>query len=207
MVALAARYIAPTSTAAPPLAPLLRSEHQPALLTELFAGVADELTIAELARRIGANDATVSREVDRLVRLSLLAARTEGRNKLVRADYRLPWAGTLRQLVVQTAGALLLLRSALLVVPGIEATWLFGSWAARYLGEPGAFPHDLDLLVVGEPDQVALHGALAGVEREIGLEVHPIVVAASEWEQPAPDSFLAELKAGPLVPLDLAEAR
>jgi DNA-binding transcriptional ArsR family regulator len=194
-------------TAAPPLAPLFRSEHQLALLAELFAGVADELTIADLARRIGANDATVSREVDRLVRLGLLSARTEGRNKLVRADYGLPWAGTLRQLLVQTAGALPLLRAALLPVSGIESTWLFGSWAARYLGEPGAFPHDLDLLIVGDPDQVALYGALAGVEREIGLEVHPIVVSTSEWNQPAPDSFPAELQTGPLVPLNLAEAR
>ncbi len=194
-------------TAAPPLAPLFRSEHQLALLAELFAGVADELTIAELARRIGANDATVSREVDRLIRLGLLAARTEGRNKLVRADYRLPWAGTLRQLLVQTAGALPLLRAALLPVSGIESTWIFGSWAARYLGEPGAFPHDLDLLVVGDPDQVALYGALAGVEREIGLEVHPIIGTAPEWEQPVPDSFLSELQAGPLVPLSLAEHR
>jgi DNA-binding transcriptional ArsR family regulator len=191
-------------TAAPPLAPLFRSEHQLALLAELFAGATHELTIAELARRIGANDATVSREVERLVRVGLLSVRVEGRNKLVRADYRLPWAGTLRQLLVETAGALPVLGAALGAVAGVRSAWVFGSWAARYLGEPGPFPRDVDLLVVGEPDQVALYGALVGVERQIGLEVHPVVVTAAEWESPASDSFLAEVQAGPLVPVAMA---
>jgi DNA-binding transcriptional ArsR family regulator len=191
-------------TTAPALAPLFRSEHQLALLAELFAGVADELTVAELARRIGANDATVSREVERLVRLGILSARTQGRNKLVRADYQLPWSGALRQLLAQTAGAMPLLRDALRQVPGVEAAYIFGSWAARYLGEPGPFPRDLDLVVVGDPNKVQLQGVLSGVERAVGLEVHPVVVPRRDWEAPAPGSFLAEVQTKPLVQLPLS---
>lgn len=191
---------------APAIAPLFRSEHQLALLAELFAGMDGELGVSELARRIGANEATVSREVERLVRLGILAARQVGRNKLVQADYRLPWSSALRQLVVQIAGALPLLAAVLRPIDGIDDACVFGSFAARYHGEPGPFPRDVDLLVVGSPDQVELYGALASVERQVGLEVHPVVVSRAEWESPEPESFFAEVKAGPLVPLRLTEA-
>lgn len=34
---------------------------------------------------------------------------------------------------------------------GIRSAYLFGSWAARYAGEEGRPPADVDLLVIGEP--------------------------------------------------------
>ena len=50
---------------------------------------------------------------------------------------------------------------------GVEAAYLFGSWAARYQGVEGQRPvGDIDLLVLGEPDRDEL--TLASTESPIG---------------------------------------
>jgi hypothetical protein len=186
---------------APAIAPLFRSENQLAILAELFAGADEELGVADLARRAGVNETTALREVDRLVQAGLLKARLVGRSKLVRPNFDLPWARTLRQLLVQTAGALPLLRDALIGLNGIEQAFIFGSYAARFHGERGAFPHDIDLLIIGDPDRSELHATIGAVEREIGLSVNPIVASTTAWRDPNQDSFLAAVKAGALLPV------
>jgi predicted nucleotidyltransferase len=45
------------------------------------------------------------------------------------------------------------LPEALCAVEGIEKVFVYGSWAARYHGEPGPVPNDVDVLVVGDADR------------------------------------------------------
>ena len=44
-------------------------------------------------------------------------------------------------------------------LPGIDALYLFGSWAARYSGVEGQAPGDVDVLVVGHPDRDDVYDA------------------------------------------------
>ena len=44
------------------------------------------------------------------------------------------------------------LSQLLACVPGINAAYIYGSWAARYHHEPGGPPNDLDVLVIGAAD-------------------------------------------------------
>ena len=60
-------------------------------------------------------------------------------------------------------------------IEGAAAVLLFGSWAARYLGEPGRAPNDIDVLVIGEPDRDAVDDAAKRAERRIGLPVQATV--------------------------------
>jgi predicted nucleotidyltransferase len=48
----------------------------------------------------------------------------------------------------------------LATIDGVAEAYIYGSWAARYHGEPGSIPADVDVLVVGtaaldDPDDVA----------------------------------------------------
>jgi hypothetical protein len=87
---------------------------------------------------------------------------------------------------------------------GIREAFVFGSWAARYTGEAGPLPRDLDLLFVLAPkaDVRAIDEACALAEAELGLEVQPTMVDEREWET-ADSGFLRAVKDGPLVPLEL----
>jgi predicted nucleotidyltransferase len=50
----------------------------------------------------------------------------------------------------------------------MEHASVFGSWAQRYLGEPGPAPTDIDLLVVGRPDMDVLADAVSRAGARLG---------------------------------------
>ncbi|HEY8555830.1 MAG TPA: MarR family transcriptional regulator, partial [Actinomycetes bacterium] len=116
-------------------------------------------SVAELAMATGIPHATVAREVARLERSGIVRSVRRGRLRLVEPNDRLPWFGELRALLLKTIGPAVVLREALAPVEGVDEAYIFGSWAARYGGEAGHAPNDIDLLVVGEPDLDSLYAA------------------------------------------------
>lgn len=190
----------------PALAPLFRSEQQLRLLAVLFGGPDIELPIGELADRAGVAQSTASREVSRLAEHGLVVTRSLGRNTLVKANWYLPWANDLRSILVQTVGVLGRLGEALATLHGIEEAFVFGSWAARYTGEPGPAPKDVDVLVIGNAPLRAVRRACAQAEQELHVEVNPVVMDRDRWDAKTPDPFVVELMARPLVRIPLAPA-
>lgn len=120
--------------------PLFRSEHQLHLLGELFIYASDARSVSELSDVTGIPQATISREVARLEEAGLLRSSRRGRLRLVEADDRLPYHHELRALLLKTIGPVAVLAHKLAEVAGIDQALIFGSWAARYHGEPGPAP-------------------------------------------------------------------
>lgn len=83
-------------------------------------------------------------------------------------------------------------------IDGAEAVLLFGSWAARYLGQPGRAPNDIDVLVIGSPDRDAVDDAAERAERTIRLPVQATVRTRAQWEVES-ESFIKEVRSRPLV--------
>lgn len=191
------------SRPAPALAPLFRSDQQLRILAVLFGEADEEVSVGELAERAGVAQATASREVARLAEHGLVLTRAFGRNTLVRANWQLPWARDLRSILVQTVGLLGQLGAALTDVASVEEAFVFGSWAARYTGETGPAPHDIDVLVVGNATLRSVRRACDHVERELRVEVNPVVIDRPRWEAKKPDPFVAQIKSQPLVPIPL----
>ncbi|HEU4753772.1 MAG TPA: nucleotidyltransferase domain-containing protein, partial [Armatimonadota bacterium] len=143
---------------------------------------------------------TVQRELARLERAGLLRSRRIGRARLVRADEGSPYHRELRALLEKAFGPEAALRELLSDVNGIEEAWIFGSWARRYLGEEGAPPGDIDLLVVGAPRPDDLYRACRRAEARLGLPVNPSVVSPAEWES-TESGFVRAVREEPRVPL------
>lgn len=193
-------------TSAPALAPLFRSQHQLRLLGELFLGPDDPVSFRELANRLDMHPSTVSREVARLARHGHVVVETQGRNRLVHANRELPWYRELRSLLAQTVGPPALLADALAEVSNIDQAFIFGSWAARFKGEPGAFPRDLDVVVIGDADADAVHRACRAVERHLHVDMNPLIVSVAEWQRPPTGSFLGRVKRQARVPIPRSDA-
>jgi DNA-binding transcriptional ArsR family regulator len=170
------------------------------LLGELFVYAADGRSISELSAATGIPQATVSREVARLEEAGLVRSIRRGRLRLVQADDHLAYYPELRALLLKTIGPAAVLRRSLADVTGIDSAFVFGSWAGRYHGERGPAPNDIDLLVIGNPDLDALYAACREAERELRLDVNPVVRSASDWRK-GQAGFLADVRAGPLVPI------
>jgi DNA-binding transcriptional ArsR family regulator len=190
-------------TSAPAAAPIFRSDQQMRILAALFERRGIELSVSEVAHATGVAVATASREVERLEEHGIVRSRNVGRSRFVSANWDLPWADALATILAHTAGLPARLAEVLRQVRGVRQVFVYGSWAARHAGEAGPAPRDIDLLVVGDARLDALRKALRGLERELSLEVNPVVVTEDEW--PSADSpFLTELRSRPIFELDLS---
>ena len=88
---------------------------------------------------------------------------------------------------------------------GIAEAYVYGSWAARWHGEVGPAPGDVDVLIVGTPDREAVYDALDGIDSTLGREVNVTFASPERWSS-AEETFLAALRDRPLVPLTLGHA-
>jgi len=157
-------------------------------------------SIAELERRTGIPQQTISREVDRLSKAGLLAVRSVGRTKLVEANADSRYFTELRALLLKAAGPAVVLGDRLAQVSGITKAYVFGSWARRYEGEVGPPPADVDVLIVGDADPDAVEAACVEAGAELGLEVNPVVLSEEEWRR-SRSGFVRQVRKGPLVQL------
>ena len=189
-------------TASPPLLPLFRSDGQARLLASLYLRPEERKPLSELARELGLSHATLSREADRLEQAGLIASEHVGKQRLLRRDERSVYYPALHELLLRAFGPIPLLERALGVQPRVERAYLYGSWAARYLGTPGDAPNDLDLLIVGSPERRAVARLARELEGQLGYEVSPTVVPVAEWGRKS-SGFLRSLARGPLIELNL----
>lgn len=190
---------------APSLAPMLRSATQGRLLARLFADPDAEYNLTELVEWTGSSMPTVSREVDRAERAGILVSRKAGPTRLVRANVGHPLYPALRQIVIATFGPPAVVAEAFAGLAAADAVVLFGSWAARYLGEPGRAPNDIDVLVIGSPDLAQVHDAADASEGQIGLPVQATARTTATWLA-AEESFIREVRSRPLVPVLVDDA-
>ncbi len=184
----------------PVLAPILRSDTQGRLLAAILAAPEEEHTITALAARAGTSVPTAIREIDRAEDAQLVITRRLGNTRLVKANPANPLYEPYRDIIMATYGPPAVIGEELAPVKGIDYLYLFGSWAARYQGEPGRAPNDIDVLVVGAPDRDQVYEAAERAERRLGLPVQATIRTPAQWDDAA-DPFITEIRSRPLVSL------
>ena len=174
-----------------------RSRVRDRILLEFFAKPGTSAHVREMARRVKASAPTVGAELAELARLGVLQTNTVGRSLVYSINERSPLLGELRALVQKTIGVEGLIAKAIEGLPGVDAAYIFGSHAA---GTDTA-QSDVDLLVIGHPNRVALSEKLAPVERTIGRDVN--VVTKTEVQvrdrRRGGDTFWRQVLGKPLV--------
>jgi hypothetical protein len=184
------------------LLPILRSRVQGDVLALLYLHPDQEYSITELALRVGASVKAVQQEVDRLVRSGFLTDRRLGTSRLVRSVSDSLLSGPLTDLLAVTYGPLPVLTRRLADVRGVEQAFIYGSWAARYTGQPGPIPEDVDVLVVGDADPDELDEAARAAEGALRRQVNIRRVRPRAWRS-GQDPFLATVRSRPMVELGI----
>ena len=180
---------------APALLPVFRSQVQAEILTELLLHPGDEYTLTELADQTGASVPSIHREVSRLVESGLLSNRTQGRNRLVTANPHHPATEPLTRLVEVSFGPKPLVADIFSEL-GADKVIIFGSWAARYSGQVGNTPHDIDVLVVGDVPRTEMYAAADEVQARLKFPVNPVLRTVQQWES-GEDKLVAQIKESP----------
>ena len=184
-------------TASTETLPFWRSDAQPFLLYSLFWDPPGQ-TASTIAARFGLSRETVSKEARRLLNAGIIEWRTVGRNKVLALVEDHPATKALRTLVDLTLGPLIDLKR-LYDIEGVDEVYVFGSWARRHLGEPGATPRDIDVLVVGNPEAYDVTTACLELSGRYGIDVSPMIVTAREFHERGDNPLLDDITTGELV--------
>ena len=176
-----------------------RSRVRDRILLEFFAKPGTSAHVREMARRVKASAPTVGAELAELARFGVLQAHTVGRSLVYSINERSPLLGELRALVQKTIGIEGLVAKAFEGLPGVEAAYIFGSYAAG-TDRAGS---DVDLLVIGRPNRVALSEKLAPVERGIGRAVNVVTKTEAQVRERrrGGDPFWRQVLGKPIIPV------
>ncbi len=189
------------------LLPLLRSPLLGELLAWIYLHPDEACSVTDLAKRFATSQSTISREADRLTATGLIREVRRGNMRLLQANLDSPLARPLTELLTLTYGPAAVLADLLAPVSGIDEAYIYGSWAARYAGEPGPLPRDVDVLIVGDADEDDLFEAARMAERQLGREVNIHRTTAKTWRGSADDPFLKSVRSRPLFSIDLHRDR
>jgi predicted nucleotidyltransferase len=104
----------------------------------------------------------------------------------------------LAELLLLSWGPLQVIADEFAALAGAEQVLIFGSWAARYHQRHGPPPHDLDVLVVGQPTRQAVYDAADRAQQRLEMPVNPVIRTSEAWRQAA-DPLIKQIQSGPLV--------
>ena len=190
-------------TKTPPLLPIFRSRGQARILARVFLDESKPVAIRELGRELGLAPSRVHDEVRRLEDAGLVVSERAGNQRLIRPDTRSPFYPELRGLLLKAFGPVRVLEPLLARIEGIDAAFIYGSWARRYRGEAGPPPEDIDLMVIGQPPVDEVYAAADTASRELAREVSVTILSPAEWRRAS--GFADSVRAGPTVPLIVSD--
>lgn len=167
------------------------------VLAFLLVNAAESYHLREIARRSGVPLRAVQRELELLEGIALVERETRGRQVFVHVRTSHPLFRDLRSLVLKTQGLASPLREKLEAVGNVEMAVIFGSVAAGT--DTGG--SDIDLLVVGSPDELEIHEAVASVEDDLGRPVNYTLISRDGLRARLQDGdpFLNRVLAGDLI--------
>jgi predicted nucleotidyltransferase len=178
-----------------PFGGLLGSETRARLLVHFVVNPRSRLSLRALGRRAGVpGKRSLQIEVDRLVALGLLRVEREARATIVSRSADPPQWSAVTSLAREFA-PLLVLRDVLAGVPGVEAAFVFGSFA-RGDARPDS---DIDLFVYGEIPDLELGAAVldASLILDRELDVKRYSESAFRRDVQPGASFLPSALRGP----------
>ena len=177
----------------------LRSNLRRALLTHYLVHPSARLYVRELAALLGVDPTNLSRELSRLEREGLFQSELRGKQKYYSLNRKYPLLKQVFSILRRTIGVAPTLSDALRKIPGMEAAYVYGSFAK---GEADAVS-DIDVLIIGAPPAPELAVVMSRVEKLLHREVNYTVIAGQELKRKLSrhDPFLTDIWNGKRIEL------
>jgi predicted nucleotidyltransferase len=157
----------------------LRAKDTKAVLGYMFLHEDAELYVNEMARKFSLDDGNLSRKLKELETEGILKCRESANVCYYSLNRDYPLLQEYKGIVLKTIGLEQKLRDALSAVKGIHEAYIFGSYAQSSMDAAS----DIDLLVVGEHDTLALQKVIAAVQKEMDREINVISMGSREYKE------------------------
>jgi predicted nucleotidyltransferase len=177
----------------------LRSELRRKVLTFFYVNRSARVYVRQLAVALGADSTNLSHELARLAGEGFLRSEVEGRQLYYSVNRDYPWLKPVFALLQGSVGIQPTLKQALASVPGIESASLFGSFAKNESDSAS----DIDLLIVGNPDQTRLAAEVGAAEKALRREINYTVLTSKELNRRLRkrDTFITDIWKGKRIQL------
>ena len=169
------------------------------LLTHFFSHPEERFYARALSRQIEEHYNAVWQELSNLEQIGLLRSEQDANVKYYRLNPDFPIYEELKRIILKTSGLGQTLREALDHLGAVEWAFIYGSVAA---GEED-FLSDVDLMLVGEVELLALSEVVAHLEEQLGREINYLVLTRTELAQRLADGdpFIRNVLTSPKVML------
>ena len=167
-----------------------RSKLRQSLLAYYFTNPTQSHHVRELARMLAVDPTNLSRELAALETQGLFRSETQGRQKYYTFNKSYPLYEEMRSIIFKTVGIVGKLHSALENIEGLKEAYLYGSFARNQ--EDAA--SDIDVLLVGNPDQERLEESFRKLEKQFRREINYTLFTPQEFKKrrSRKDPFIAD---------------
>ena len=153
-----------------------------------------EFYLSEIARQVKTSAGTAQRELNRLRRMDFISFKKRGNLSLYRLNQAFSLLGEIEAIIRKTVGIEVMLGDELQKVKGVLFAFIFGSYAKGRLRSDS----DIDLYVVGRPDEDDVYRAVRSVEDSVGREINYHIASEDEFARKArTDSFVKDVIINP----------
>lgn len=161
------------------LSTLIKSKSRLKLLTWFVTHPDERFYYRQLFHLLGIPHSAIQKELEGLTEAGFLCTTKQAGIRYYWVNKDLAIYPELKSIIFKTVGLADFLKDSLAEIGQVEVALVFGS-VAKNVEDVRS---DVDLLVVGEIDQDALHEAIDTAEQAIGREINPTTFTRAEWQE------------------------
>lgn len=157
----------------------LRSKLTKNLLCYFFVNPQEKLFVNELSRKLLLDKRNLVKKLKELEKEGILISNKQGNLKIYSLNTRYALYNEYRNIIFKTSGLEIELKKVISKVKGIKEIYIYGSYAANNLDVHS----DIDLLVVGNHDIVALQNRLNRIQEALGREINTVNMSTTDFNK------------------------
>ena len=151
-----------------------------AVLALFFSRVEESFYLRQIVRMTGTGQGAVQRELKYMTDAGIITKSRQGRQVHYQVNRDCPIFSEMRSLIAKTVGLADVLRKALSPLAAyIEIAFIYDSQASA-TAKPAC---DVDLLIVGDVEEFALHRAVAGAQQLLDRPVNYTLLDRQEFKR------------------------
>lgn len=170
------------------------TKNQTAVLEVFFRDPEKSYYLRELARILGKEPGVFQRDINKLAEDGILTSEYLAKSRFFKLNKKFLLYEEIKSIFFKTLGAEGKLRQILEKIGYIKASFIFGSYAK---GKEDSFS-DIDLMIVGAPDEDKLIEQISRLESSLDREINYHIFSPGDWAKKIKqkNSFLRNVASG-----------
>jgi len=166
------------------------------LLTYFYTNPDSRLYLREIASILETDAGNLSKALNRLVKEGVFLSEKRGNQKYFSLNKKYPLYEETKSIIFKTVGVKGGLGRILSETAGIDVAFIYGSYAQK----AETATSDVDLIIVGAPDENKLMAKIDALEKAISREINYTLYSKKEFdENRTKDSFIIKILKRPKI--------